>query len=123
MLKNMLYNFLLASNLMLIVVSSNILVNGISNGTDYYQAIPDKNNFFISDGSGLTIEKRIECQRAIEQVYWHHRIWPKENKRPKPSLERIVTDDATRTKVEDILKKSNALEYYWGKPVTVKLLH
>ena len=27
----------------------------------------------------LTIEDRVAAQRAIEQVYWNHRIWPKEN--------------------------------------------
>lgn len=35
----------------------------------------------------LTFEDRIEAQRAIEQVYWRHRIWPQNNPAPKPSLE------------------------------------
>jgi hypothetical protein len=25
----------------------------------------------------LTFEERVAYQRSIEQVYWHHRIWPK----------------------------------------------
>ena len=32
----------------------------------------------------LTFEERVSYQRAIEEVYWRHRIWPKENSRPKP---------------------------------------
>jgi hypothetical protein len=27
----------------------------------------------------LNFEERVAAQRAIEQVYWSHRIWPKEN--------------------------------------------
>ena len=34
----------------------------------------------------LTFDERVPAQRAIEQVYWRHRIWPKENPRPKPPL-------------------------------------
>jgi hypothetical protein len=26
----------------------------------------------------LTLEERVAYQRAIEQIYWRHRIWPKE---------------------------------------------
>ncbi|OGF60007.1 MAG: hypothetical protein A2Y62_18495 [Candidatus Fischerbacteria bacterium RBG_13_37_8] len=26
----------------------------------------------------LTFEERVECQRAIEEVYYRHRIWPRE---------------------------------------------
>ncbi len=35
----------------------------------------------------LTFAERIAYQRAIEDVYWRHRIWPKENSKPKPSLD------------------------------------
>src|SRR4029077_198997 len=27
----------------------------------------------------LTLQERVSYQRAIEEVYWRHRIWPKEN--------------------------------------------
>jgi len=30
----------------------------------------------------LTFAQRVSYQRAIEEVYWRHRIWPKE--RPDP---------------------------------------
>jgi len=32
----------------------------------------------------LTFEERVTYQSAIEEVYWRHRIWPKENSSPKP---------------------------------------
>jgi len=32
----------------------------------------------------LTFAERVAYQRVIEDVYWHHRIWPKENRDPKP---------------------------------------
>ncbi len=66
----------------------------------------------------LTIDERVEYQRSIEQVYWNHRIWPAENKTPKPPLSAVMPDTALRAKVEGYLKKSNALKAYWQHPVT-----
>jgi hypothetical protein len=34
----------------------------------------------------LTLAERVSYQRAIEEVYWGHRIWRKERPDPKPSL-------------------------------------
>jgi hypothetical protein len=31
------------------------------------------------DQKTLTFAERVAYQRAIEEVYWRHRIWPKEN--------------------------------------------
>jgi hypothetical protein len=70
----------------------------------------------------LTLEERVAAQRAIEQVYWNHRIWPKENPGPKPALSAVLPDDALRAKVEDTLRKSNALEQYWRRPITAEQL-
>ena len=39
----------------------------------------------------LTYAERVAYQRAIEEVYWHHRIWPKENLNPKPSLYAVLS--------------------------------
>jgi len=66
----------------------------------------------------LTFEDRVQAQKAIEQVYWNHRIWPKENPVPKPPLSAVMSDDAIRAKVEDYIKKSNALKLYWQRPIT-----
>jgi hypothetical protein len=70
----------------------------------------------------LTFEQRVEAQRAIEQVYWNHRIWPKDNPVPKPPLSAVMSDQAIRAKVADYLEKSNALEKWWQHPVTAKQL-
>jgi hypothetical protein len=39
----------------------------------------------------LTFAERVAYQRAIEEVYWRHRIWPKERPDPKPSLDAIMS--------------------------------
>ena len=66
----------------------------------------------------LSFEDRVAAQRAIEEVYWRHRIWPKENPQPKPSLDEVAPEEALRTKVEDYLRMSGALEVYWQRPIT-----
>ena len=66
----------------------------------------------------LTLDERVAAQRAIEEVYWRHRIWPAENSTPKPSFDSIMPTAALRAKVEDYLAKSNALESWWGHAIT-----
>ena len=39
----------------------------------------------------LTFEERVAYQRAIEEVYWRHRIWPKERPDPKPSPDAVMS--------------------------------
>src|SRR5438876_11341928 len=65
--------------------------------------------------AGLTFEQRVAYQRAIEDVYWRHRIWPKENSKPKPSLDEVMSAAQIEKKVEDYLRDSQALEAYWQK--------
>jgi hypothetical protein len=57
-------------------------------------------------------QERVSYQRAIEEVYWRHRIWPKENSNSKPSLDAVMTQAQLEEKVEDYLRKSQALEEY-----------
>jgi hypothetical protein len=66
----------------------------------------------------LTMEDRIAYQRAIEEVYWRHRIWPKENPKPPPALDRVVPPSVLRAKVEDYLHKSRALAVDRQRPIT-----
>ena len=70
----------------------------------------------------LTFEDRVAAQRAIEEVYHRHRLWPKENPQPKPPLDEVMPEAAIRAKVEDYLRKSTALEVYWQRPVTPEQL-
>src|SRR4029077_12216694 len=66
----------------------------------------------------LTFAHRVAYQRAIEEVYWQHRIWPKENARPKPRLDEVMSQAEIEKKVEDYLRDSQALEDYWQRPIT-----
>ena len=39
----------------------------------------------------LSFAERVAYQRMIEDVYWRHRIWPKDNPNPKPSLDPVMS--------------------------------
>ena len=73
-----------------------------------------------ADGSQrtLTFAERVAYQRAIEDVYWLHRVWPKERPDPKPSLDAIMSQAQLEKKVADYLRKSQELEDYWQRPIT-----
>src|SRR4029077_1146490 len=60
--------------------------------------------------AGLTFADRVAYQRAIEEVYWRHRIWPKENANPKPSLDEVMSAKQIEKKVKDYLRQAQALE-------------
>src|SRR6478752_6112624 len=70
----------------------------------------------------LTFAERVAYQRAIEEVYWRHRIWPKENQNPKPSLDAVVSQAQSEKKVADYLHNSQALEGHWQQPITAEQL-
>ena len=70
----------------------------------------------------LTFTDRVAYQRAIEEVYWRHRIWPKERLDPKPSLDEIIPPAQLENKVMDYLRNSQALENYWQRPLTAEQL-
>src|SRR5213595_494477 len=69
----------------------------------------------------LTFADRVAYQRAIEEVYWQHRIWPRNgraNAGPKPPLDKVMSQAQIEEKVEDYLRNSQALEDYWQRPIT-----
>ena len=70
----------------------------------------------------LSFADRVAYQRAIEDVYWRHRIWPNTNPDPKPSLDAVMSQAQIEKKVEDYLRNSQALEDYWQKPITAEQL-
>src|SRR6266404_5190958 len=75
--------------------------------------------------AGLTFAERLAYQRAIEEVYWRHRLWPRnggENAEPKPSLDAVMSQAQLETKVEDYLRNSQALDDYWQRPITTEQL-
>jgi len=66
----------------------------------------------------LSIEQRVAAQKAIEEVFWRHRIWPEGNSSPKPGLDGALSEAAIREKVLDGLRQSAALERFWSHPLT-----
>ncbi|HEX5490195.1 MAG TPA: PQQ-binding-like beta-propeller repeat protein [Candidatus Udaeobacter sp.] len=66
----------------------------------------------------LTFADRVAYQRAIEEVYWRHRIWPEANADPKPPLYKVMSQAQIENRVEDYLRDSQALEDYWQRPIT-----
>ena len=75
--------------------------------------------------AGLTFADHVAYQRAIEEVYWRHRIWPRsrgEQHDPKPPLDAVMSQAQLQKKVEDYLRKSQALEDHWQRPITAEQL-
>jgi N-acetylneuraminic acid mutarotase len=70
----------------------------------------------------LTFAERVAYQRAIEDVYWRRRIWPKERTDSKPSLDAVVSQATIEQKVQDYLRHSELLEQEWQKPITPEQL-
>ncbi len=70
----------------------------------------------------LTFAERVHYQRAIEEVYWRHRIWPKERTDRKPSLDTVMSQAQVQKTVEDYLCKSQALEDQRQRPLSAEQL-
>jgi N-acetylneuraminic acid mutarotase len=70
----------------------------------------------------LTFAERVAYQRALEEVYWRHRIWPKQRPDPKPPLDAVMSQAQLQKKVEDYLRKSQALEDQWQRPLSAEQL-
>src|SRR5215470_20018625 len=62
-----------------------------------------------SSARTLSIAERVSYQQAVEEVYWRHRIWPKERPDTKPVLEAVMSKAQLETKVRDYLRKSQLL--------------
>ena len=78
-----------------------------------------------SQPRALSFAERVAYQRAIEDVYWRHRIWPRnggENPDPKPSLDAVMSQAQLENKVAGYLHDSLVLEDYWQKPITTEQL-
>ena len=65
----------------------------------------------------LTFDERVSDQRAIEEVYWRHRIWPKDNPQPKPPLDAVISQAQLEKQVEDYLRKSQLVADHRGRAV------
>ena len=65
-----------------------------------------------------TFAERVTYQRAIEEVYWRHRISPTSNASAKPPLDKVMSHAEIAKKIEDYMRDSQALEDYWQRPIT-----
>ena len=70
----------------------------------------------------LSFAERVTYQRAIEDVYWRHRIWSEERANRKPPLDSVMPRTQVEKKVADYLRKSQALEDHWQRPVAAEQL-
>ena len=71
-----------------------------------------------ADRAALTLDQRIACRTAVEEVYWRHRTWPAENPGAKPPLAAVAPAEAVRAQVERTMRLSSALDSEWRRPVT-----
>ena len=76
----------------------------------------------LNQARTLSFAERVTYQLAIEDVYWRHRIWPKDNPNPKPLLDAVVSQAELEKKVQDYLRDSEALEDYWHGAITAEQL-
>src|SRR5437899_7666620 len=70
----------------------------------------------------LTFAQRVAYQRAIEEVYRRHRIWPKERPDPKPWLDTVMSQAQLEKKVAEYLRTSQVLGDYCQRPLTAEQL-
>jgi len=103
------------SSLLLCAAAAGLTSSGIPLALSQHEAPPGVQRT-------LTFEERVSYQRAIEEVYWRHRIWPKENFNPKPLFDAVISQAQLEKKVTDYLRKSQALEDYWQRPITAEQL-
>src|SRR5262245_20169685 len=101
--------------ILLVCAAACLFVAGTLPGFLHYDAPPKVSHPAVA---GLTFAERVAYQRAIEEVYWRHRIWPKENSKPKPSLDEVMSAQQTEKKVEDYLRDAQTAEDYWERPIT-----
>jgi N-acetylneuraminic acid mutarotase len=76
----------------------------------------------VSSSTTLTFAERVACQRAIEEVYWRHRIWPKGNPGCKRPLDAVISQEQIEKKVTDYLHKSQFLIDQRGSPISASEL-
>jgi hypothetical protein len=88
-------------------------------------AAPQDNAVFSANAHqsrSLSFADRVACQRAIEDVYWRHRIWPNQRRGPKPALDAVMSQAQLEKEVEEYLRNSQALEDYWQRPIAADQL-
>src|SRR5881296_348261 len=91
-------------------------------GVNAHESVPSMAAPATGRNPTLSFAERVAYQRAIEDVYWRHRIWPRERPDPKPALDAVMSQAQLEKKVTDYLRNSQALEDYWQQPLTAEQL-
>jgi hypothetical protein len=99
-----------------------LLVTGLSTAAVGRLAFSGHETHAKGSQRTLSFAERVSYQRAIEDVYWCHRIWPKERSDSKPSLDQVMSRSQLEKKVEDYLRNSQALDDYWQQPISAEQL-
>lgn len=68
-------------------------------------------------GTSLSLDDRIACQTALDEVRWSHTLWPEVNPGPKPARAEVIPDASIRAKVLDQLRKEQALVGRYGERI------
>jgi N-acetylneuraminic acid mutarotase len=113
-----LFNLRALTGLLLCAASAYFILIPIRSGL----ALLDPQALANASQRTLSFDERVSYQRAIEDVYWRHRIWPKERPDPKPSLDAVMSQAQLEKKVKDYLRNSQALQAYWQRPITAEQL-
>lgn len=101
-----------AARAILLIGLSLLSVGAINGADDLRFAGVALNSAETAAAGPLTLAERVAYQYAIEEVYWRHRIWPKERHDLKPSLDEVMSTAQIERNVENYLRNSSALEQY-----------
>src|SRR5437868_3539859 len=62
-------------------------------GVNAHEGVPSMAAPALGMKPSLSFAERVAYQRAIEDVYWRHRIWPRERPDPKPALDAVMSQE------------------------------
>src|SRR5437870_467228 len=116
------YALRITFSLALLLISTILLVSSFNAAVLPAHRTADSTVHLLKQSRTLSFADRVAYQRAVEEVYWRHRIWPNENRRTKPPLASVMSETAIENKVKDYLRNSELLEQYWQRPITPEQL-
>src|SRR6267378_2130880 len=73
-------------------------------GVNAHEGVPSMAASALGRRRTLSLAERVAYQRAVEDVYWRHRIWPRnggERTDPKPPLDKAMSQAQLEKKVTD----------------------
>jgi len=74
-----------------------------------FSSVKAKTNAWSTIPQESYIEKLVTCQKIIKEQQWQYTIWPKQNKRPKPSYSKRLDRDKIYDQVIKTLKMESIL--------------